>query len=210
MRTNFDRQLQALNGALIKMGDLCEEAIDAAASALLKGDRAQAQSVQALVNGIDQKARDIENDCMRLLLMQQPVAGDLRRISAALKMVTDMERIGVQSGDIAEIVATAPAMAAGEALYLGEMARETIKMVNGSVDAFVKRDAALSKRVIAHDDVVDGLFTKTKQALGRRFLEKEQLEQALDLLMIAKYFERIGDHAVNIAQWVLYAEEDKP
>ena len=142
---------------------------------------------------------------MKLLLQQQPVARDLRTVSSALKMITDMERIGDQSADIAEIVTMANIKASDETLHIGEMARAVMKMVTDSVDAFVKRDTSLAHSVIGYDDVVDGLFDDVKKALTVRFQSGGQMEYALDLLMIAKYFERIGDHAVNIAEWVIYS-----
>ncbi len=205
MRSKFDEQLHELNNELIKMGALCEHAIAMSARSLLEGDIALAAKVSESGAEIDQKERDIESRCMKLLLQQQPVARDLRAISSALKMITDMERIGDQSEDIAEIVAMAHITASDETLHIGEMSRAVIKMVTDSVDAFVKRDTALARAVVAYDDVVDGLFNEVKQALAIRFQDGGQMEYALDLLMIAKYFERIGDHAVNIAEWVLYS-----
>lgn len=205
MRARFDEQLAELNSELIEMGALCENVIGMAANALLNGDMQLAAAVAEDDSEIDQKTRDIETLCMKLLLQQQPVARDLRAISSALKMITDMERIGDQSADIAEIVMTAHITASDETLHIGEMARAVIKMVTESVDAFVRRDIDLARAVIAYDDVVDGLFDKVKQALAERLKNGEEMESALDLLMIAKYFERIGDHATNIAEWVLYS-----
>lgn len=209
MRTKFDEQLSELNAELIKMGALCENAIAMSAKSLLDGDVKLASRAADFDAGIDQKERDIESRCMKLLLLQQPVAGDLRVISSALKMITDMERIGDQSADIAEIVTMAHITASDETLHIGEMARETIKMVTDSVDAFVRRDTILARSVIDYDDVVDGLFDKVKKALAERFKNGGEMEYALDLLMIAKYFERIGDHATNIAEWVLYSMTGK-
>ena len=205
MRTGFDEQLEQLNTRLIKMGALFESSIAMAAKALLDGDLALARRVAALDLEIDNAQRDIEAFCMKLLLRQQPVARDLRSISAALKMITDMERIGDQSEDIAEIVTMAQLTASDETLHIGEMARAAIGMVTDSVEAFVKRDVALARQVVSDDDIVDGLFDEVKSAIANRFRNSDSLTCALDLLMIAKYFERIGDHAVNIAQWVLYA-----
>ena len=187
------------------MGALCENVIAMSAKALLDGDMALANKAAEYDSEIDQKERDIETLCMKLILQQQPVARDLRTISAALKMITDMERIGDQSADIAEIVTMAHITASDETLHIGEMARAVIKMVTESIDAFVKRDVALAHSVIAYDDVVDGLFDAVKRALTERFQAGGEMEYALDLLMIAKYFERIGDHATNIAEWVLYS-----
>ena len=205
MRSKFDEQLAELNEELIRMGALCENVIAMSAKALLDGDMELANKAAEYDSEIDQKERDIETLCMKLILQQQPVARDLRTISAALKMITDMERIGDQSADIAEIVTMAHITASDETLHSGEMARAVIKMVTESIDAFVKRDVVLAHSVIAYDDVVDGLFDAVKRALTERFQAGGEMEYALDLLMIAKYFERIGDHATNIAEWVLYS-----
>ena len=205
MRSKFDEQLAELNEALIRMGALCENVIAMSAKALLDGDMELANKAAEYDSEIDQKERDIETLCMKLILQQQPVARDLRTISAALKMITDMERIGDQSADIAEIVTMAHITASDETLHIGEMARAVIKMVTESIDAFVKRDVVLAHSVIAYDDVVDGLFDAVKRAVTERFQAGGEMEYALDLLMIAKYFERIGDHATNIAEWVLYS-----
>lgn len=205
MRSKFDEQLAELNEELIRMGALCENVIAMSAKALLDGDMELANKAAECDSEIDQKERDIETLCMKLILQQQPVARDLRTISAALKMITDMERIGDQSADIAEIVTMAHITASDETLHIGEMARAVIKMVTESIDAFVKRDVVLAHSVIAYDDVVDGLFDAVKRALTERFQAGGEMEYALDLLMIAKYFERIGDHATNIAEWVLYS-----
>ena len=205
MRSKFDEQLAELNEELIRMGALCENVIAMSAKALLDGDMELANKAAEYDSEIDQKERDIVTLCMKLILQQQPVARDLRTISAALKMITDMERIGDQSADIAEIVTMAHITASDETLHIGEMARAVIKMVTESIDAFVKRDVVLAHSVIAYDDVVDGLFDAVKRALTERFQAGGEMEYALDLLMIAKYFERIGDHATNIAEWVLYS-----
>ena len=205
MRSKFDEQLTFLNKELITMGALCEDAIAMSAKALGEGDVSLAGGVFDYSTQIDQKERDIEAMCMRLLL-QQPVAKDLRVISSALKMVTDMERIGNNSGDIAEIVTMQHITAAHDKLNIHDMAVATIKMVTDSIDAFVKNDVELAKSVIAYDDVVDGHFDRAKKQLIRYLGQPEaDGEYALDLLMIAKYLERIGDHATNIAQWVLFS-----
>lgn len=206
MRLNFDNQLKLLHTELISMGSLCENAIAMATKALASGDTQIAMQVSETVAEIDQKERDIETMCMKLLLQQQPVAGDLRMISSALKMVTDMERIGDNSGDIAEVVMMANISAADSTLRLQEMAAATIKMVTGSIDAFVKKDIDLAKNVIAYDDVVDDYFNRIKNDLVRQFADpNESTEKMLDLLMIAKYFERMGDHAAQIAKWVVFS-----
>ena len=206
MRSRFDEQLSQLNREMIEMGALCEEVIALASQALTEGDAALARKVAPLDGEIDQKERDIEAMCLRLLLQQQPVARDLRQISAALKMITDMERIGDQAEDIAEIVPFVVGHSAENDVLLKEMARATIQMVTGSVDAYVKHDLALAEKVVADDDIVDGFFDQVKdQLIGRIARSPEEGEYALDLLMIAKYLERIGDHAVNIAQWVTFS-----
>lgn len=206
MRTRFDEQLSLLNRELIEMGALCEEAIALAAKALLSGDTEEAAKVLPLDEEIDRKERNIESLCLKLLLQQQPVARDLRQVSAALKMITDMERIGDQAADIAEIIGYLKGRTGSEFDLIGDMARAAIKMVTESVDAFVRCDTELADRVISHDDVVDDLFNEMKKALSRIIAERpEDGEYAIDLLMIAKYFERIGDHAVNIAEWVVFS-----
>ncbi len=206
MRNRFDEQLALLKKELIEMGALCEEVIAKASEALTRGDVALAAKVAPLDGQIDRKERDIESLCLRLLLQQQPVARDLRKISAALKMITDMERIGDQAEDIAEIVTFLKGRTGQNDDLLREMARSTIKMVTESVDAFVKHDIMLAEKVVAYDDVVDNYFEQVKDELIARIAENpDDGEYALDLLMIAKYFERIGDHAVNIAEWVMFS-----
>lgn len=205
MRNRFDEQLFELNREIIEMGAMCEEAIAAAAKSLIDGDLELAAKVISNGSLIDQMERDIEGRCMKLLLHQQPVARDLRLISAALKMITDMERIGDQAEDIAEIVTSLNGRRMNGLEQIGKMARETIGMVTASVDAFVKRDVELAKKVIAQDDVVDGYFSEIKRSIISLITEDSvDGEFALDLLMISKYFERIGDHATNIAEWVIY------
>ena len=206
MRNRFDEQLYELNREIIEMGAMCEEAIAAAAKALSAGDIALAENVRANSGAIDQMERDIEGRCMKLLLHQQPVARDLRLISAALKMITDMERIGDQAEDIAEIVTFLNGRTMDGVELIEEMARETIEMVTTSVDAFVKKDVELAQKVIEQDDIVDDYFSRVKCGIITLITENHaDGEFALDLLMIAKYFERIGDHATNIAEWVIYS-----
>lgn len=206
MRQKFDEQLERLNKEMIQMGALCESAIAMAAKALEEGNVKLAGRVLDLSSEIDQKERDIETMCMKLLLQQQPVAKDLRIISSALKMVTDMERIGDNSGDIAEIVTMANISASDHTLPIQDMTKAVIKMVTDSIDAFVKRDASRAKEVIDYDDVVDGFFDEIKTDLIRQFGSPESNgEKVLDLLMIAKYLERMGDHAVEIAKWVIFS-----
>ncbi len=206
MRSKFDEQLFALHKELIMMGALCESAISLSAKALEEGDPAKAGEVFDFSSQIDRKERDIEAMCMRLLLQQQPVARDLRTISSALKMVTDMERIGNNSADIAEIVGMEHIKATHDKLNIHDMALATIQMVTNSIDAFVKNDVQLAKSVIAYDDVVDGHFNRIKSALIEALRDHDtDGEYALDLLMIAKYLERMGDHAANIAEWVMFS-----
>ena len=206
MRSRFDEQLNILNTEMIEMGALCEESIALASKALTTGDVSLAERVSELSADIDQKERDIESRCMKLLLQQQPVARDLRQISAALKMITDMERIGDQAEDIAEIITYLEGRTAEETVHIRDMAAETISMVTDSVDAYVKNDTELAKTVIVHDDKVDEYFDRIKGNLIKMIAENpENGEYALDLLMIAKYFERIGDHATNIAEWVIFS-----
>ena len=205
MRDRFNEQLEQLNVELIKMGALCEEAISAAAKALLEGDAALRETAAAAEREIDQKERDIESLCMKLLLQQQPVARDLRTISAALKMISDMERIGDQAADIAEITRDIADNSIKDLVPIGDMARATIKMVTDSVDSFVRKDLGLAEAVISSDDVVDDLFLQVREELIRRIGMGDSGEVCIDLLMIAKYLERIGDHAVNIAEWVEYS-----
>ena len=206
MRSRFDEQLAILNRELIEMGALCEEAIALAAKALTDKDKTMAAKVAAMDAEIDQKERNIESMCLKLLLQQQPVARDLRQISAALKMITDMERIGDQAEDISEIVITLDGRYAENSALLKGMAESAIQMVTESVDAYVKRDTALAHKVIEMDDIVDDYFDQVKAELIRKIAgEPADGEYALDLLMIAKYLERIGDHAVNIAEWVIFS-----
>lgn len=206
MRDQFEEQLRELNEQLREMGTRCKDVISRAAEAFRNGDVEQALGIRAESAVIDRLERDIENCCMKLLLHQQPVAADFRLVSAALKMITDMERIGDQAEDIAEIVVFLDGSTMAEASMIDEMARETIAMVTGSVDAFVKKDTVLARRVITRDDLVDRCFSEVRKQIIRLIAEDAaDGEQALDLLMIAKYFERIGDHAVNIAEWVIYS-----
>lgn len=208
MRNRFDMQLQQLDCELIQLGALIEHAIAGAAKALTNMDEAQAKEVMVIDDEIDHKERDIERLCLRLLLQQQPVARDLRLISAALKMITDMERIGDQVADIAELAQmyAQSGTVLSHMQHIDDMARATIQMVTESVDAFVKKDLQIVQRVITYDDVVDDLFDEVKHDLVQLISAHQECgEQAIDLLMIAKYFERIGDHAANVAEWVAFS-----
>jgi phosphate transport system protein len=205
MRSRFDDQLEALHTELIEMGSLCENAISNAAQALLEGDLELARRAAEFDHEIDEKERKIESLALKLLLFQQPVARDLRQVSAALKMITDMERIGDQAADIAEITTMAH-IVPEDTLHVNDMARATIKMVTESIDAFVQADLKLARAVVDYDDVVDDLFDQVKKELIELIGKSpDRGEYAIDLLMIAKYFERIGDHAVNIAEWVEFS-----
>lgn len=206
MRNHFDEQLAQLNTELITMGALCEEAISKATKYLIDNDESLKQKVIDTDKQIDQKERDIENLCMKLLLQQQPVAKDLRTISSALKMISDMERIGDQASDIAEIVCFVNRSGIGGKVHIADMARSTIKMVTDSIESFVQNDVNIAYEVIKSDTVVDNLFLKVKNELIAGVKdETNDAEALIDLLMIAKYFERIGDHAENIAEWVIYS-----
>lgn len=209
-RTKFDQQLDELNLQMIRMSALCERAISQAVKALLESDEELARQTISLDAEIDQKEREIESSCLKLLLQQHPVAGDLRHISAVLKMITDLERIGDQAADIAEITICLAGRGTGRLKRIREMAEATSRMVTESIDAFARRDLKLVREVIAYDDVVDGLFDQVKDALIRLIHEDvDNGEFAIDLLMIAKYFERIGDHATNIAEWAQFSIEGR-
>ena len=206
MRSKFDEQLALLNRELIEMGALCEEVIALSSKALTELDKTLAAKVAPLDTEIDQKERTIESMCLKLLLQQQPVARDLRQITAALKMITDMERIGDQAEDIAEIISFIDGHTSENDTLMREMAKAVIQMVTESVDAYVKHDIALAEKVIADDDIVDDYFDSVKKKLiGSIARNPGDGEYALDILMIAKYFERIGDHATNIAEWVIFS-----
>ena len=206
MRNQFDRQLSQLNTELVTMGALCEEAITNAVKYLTDHDDSSKHACLEADRQIDKKERDIENLCLKLILQQQPVARDLRIVSAALKMISDMERIGDQASDIVEIAAYIEKRGTLGETHIREMAEATIRMVSESIDSFVKMNLEIANLVIRHDNVVDGLFDKVKQELIKSITEgHSDAEALLDLLMIAKYFERIGDHAENIAEWVIYS-----
>lgn len=206
MRNRFDQQLLQLNEDLIEMGALCKEAVADAMTALLKSDRQARQKAFLTEYEIDHKERDIESLCMKLLLQQQPVARDLRTISAALKMISDMERIGDQASDIADIVKFLEGSDITQHVHIQQMAEAAMQMLTDSVDSFVKKDLLLARKVMAADDTVDELFNQVKSELIQVISQSpEKGEQCIDTLMIAKYFERIGDHVVNIAEWVEYS-----
>ena len=207
MRNKFDMQLQHLNEQLIHMGELCEVAINRATTALQKGDIEQAREVREADEEIDQMEKDIERLCLKLLLQQQPVARDLRQISAALKMITDMERIGDQASDIAEIIISEGRVEPTEIPRIGQMSEAAAKMVRDSVTAYVEKDLELSRNVMEADDEVDKMFEENKQELVEFIAQNKgnQGVKVIDLIMVAKYLERIADHATNIAEWVEFS-----
>ena len=207
MRNRFDEQLHTLNHELLEMGALIERAIRSATDALEKQDVEAALQAIAADKEVNQAERDIESLCLKLLLQQQPVARDLRLISSALKMITDMERIGDQASDIAELVIyLSKEPYRKELKHLPQMAENAIRMVTGALDAYVRKDVALAQEVMAMDDAIDALFVTVKDELIAHIRNDASAgSQAIDLLMIAKYYERIGDHAQNIAEWVEYA-----
>ena len=206
MRDLFQEQLNELKRELTVMGASCEEIIALASQALTGWDVELVQKVNTIGGQIDESERTIETICMKLLLRQQPVARDLRQISAAMKMITDMERIGDQAEDIVEIVPYMNTHPDEKFPKIREMAKAAQSMVTEAVDAYVKQDLSLARRVMAHDDVVDDYFTQVKSGIIDIIAaEPSQGEYALDLLMIAKYFERIGDHCTNIAEWVEFS-----
>ena len=207
MRNRFDEQLEQLNNHLLEMGALIEHSIENATQAMINQDVEAAKASVAADHEVDQKEREIEALCLKLLLQQQPVARDLRLISAALKMITDMERIGDQAADIAGIVSyIAREPYIKELVHLPQMGRNAIAMVRGSLDAYVNKDLDLARKVMGMDDAIDQLFDIVKDELIDHIRSDASAgSQAVDLLMIAKYYERIGDHAQNIAEWVEYA-----
>ena len=207
MRSRFDEQLAVLNNSLIEMGALVENAIAKVAKALISQDVNAAKSIIEGDSVIDEKEKEIESLCLKLILNQQPVARDLRQISTALKMITDMERIGDQASDISELSIFLAGQEYIKKLdHISQMAEVTIKMVTNSIDAFVKKDLELAQAVIAYDDIVDELYVSVKKDLITLVhADVKNGEQAFDLMQIAKYYERIGDHAVNIAEWVIFS-----
>ena len=211
MRNKFDEQLKNLNEEMIQMGTMIEENIQKAIEALVKNDVKMAKEIMEKDAVIDQKQRDIEGICFNLLIQQQPVAKDLRAITAAMKMVTDMERIGDHAADISEItilLSDSEKVSGFDTII--KMASEASVMLIRSIDAFTQKDEVKAKEVIDHDDVVDELFDKVKDELIELIKEDPKRgEQEIDMLMIAKYLERIGDHATNIAEWVIYSLDNK-
>ena len=206
MRNKFDNELLILNENLTSMGALCENSISMAVKAFLSGDVSYAKITIEVDSEIDEKEKEIEQQCLKLLLQQQPVARDLRTISAALKMITDIERIGDQASDIAELTRYTKGYENAISPHIRKMTEEAVKMVKDAIESFVKRDLQLAKNVIEYDDVVDSLFITVKNdIIGMIKNEKDEGEVIIDILMIAKYLERIADHATNIAEWVEFS-----
>lgn len=211
MRTKFDEQLHMLNQEMMHMGSMIEEKIQKAIEALIGQDSALAKEIMDGDCEVDREQKKIENICFNLLMQQQPVARDLRVISAAMKMVTDMERIGDHAADISEMtvmMSDTPYVADLEDIK--KMASETVLMLIRSIEAYVEKDMLKAQSVIDHDDIVDDLFHKNKQDLIELIQKNPAVsEQAADMLMVAKYFERIGDHATNLAENIIFALDDK-
>ena len=206
MRDKFQQQLQQLNEDLIEMGALCKEAVADAMTALLYSDKQARQKAFLTEYEIDNKEREIENLCMKLLLQQQPVARDLRNISAALKMISDMERIGDQASDIADITKFLENSELTQHVHIQQMAESAMSMLTESIDAFVRKDLLLARKVMKEDNTVDDLFNQIKLEVIQEIAQNpDEGELCVDMMMVAKYFERIADHVVNIAEWVEYS-----
>ena len=206
MRTKLDQMLDTMNMELIRMGAMCQEAISCAVYGMLCGQEELTEKTFSIERAIDEKEREIESLCMKLLLRQQPVAKDLRVVSVALKMIRDMERSGDQAADIAGISRHIENDNVFGRVHVKEMAEAAIKMVTDSINSFVARDVAAARKVVADDDTVDGLFLEVRRELVAALAENSVVgESCIDILMIAKYLERIGDHATNIAEWVEYS-----
>ena len=211
MRSKFDEQLHLLNQEMMQMGSMIEDSIQKAINALIDQNVELAKKIMNSDNDVDHEQKKIENICFNLLMQQQPVAKDLRVISAAMKMVTDMERIGDHAADISEMtILMSKTKYIPNLEHINRMASETVQMLIRSIEAYVEKDMKKAVDVIASDDVVDDLFDKNKAELIEQIQrEPQSAESAADMLMVAKYFERIGDHATNIAEWVIFALDDK-
>ena len=211
MREKYEQELKKLNSAIINMGKMIEIAIESSMIALMGRDTEAAKTVGQNDEAINEMEREIEAQCMKLLLQQQPMATDLRMITAALKMITDMERIGDHAADISEMtILMGQNSRIDKFHHISEMANETMIMLNHSIEAYVEKDVVKAREVIKEDDIVDKLFVKAKKDVIQLILNNpEEGEEAADILMIAKYFERIGDHATNIAEWVIYSLKQK-
>jgi phosphate transport system protein len=209
MRTRFDDELDELHKAMVEIGQLCKDTITEATDTLFTGDAHEAKDSINLYHRIHKNEREIEDSCLRLLMQQQPVATDLRVISASLKAVYDLERIGEIAADISEMVINDHMSVANDMINLKEMSQIAAEMVNDSITSLVKTDKDLADTVIRRDDQVDSLFDQAKETLIKSFKEDGNPEYLLNLLMVAKYFEKIGDHAVNIARWAKFVETGK-
>ncbi|MST87825.1 phosphate signaling complex protein PhoU [Lactobacillus porci] len=209
MRTRFDDELDELHKAMVEIGQLCKDTITETTDTLFTGDAHEAKDSINLYHRIHKNEREIEDSCLRLLMQQQPVATDLRVISASLKAVYDLERIGEIAADISEMVINDHMSVANDMINLKEMSQTAAEMVNDSITSLVKTDKDLADTVIRRDDQVDGLFDQAKETLIKSFKENGNPEYLLNLLMVAKYFEKIGDHAVNIARWAKFVETGK-
>ena len=206
MRAYFDQQLDLLKDEMVYMGGLCEEAIQLTVDALLNGDIKRAKTINNMMSQISQQERSIENICLKLLMQQQPVARDLRTISAALKLVTAMERLGIQACEIAEIISVGNIEQATDKVDFRQISDAVSNMVHMSLQAFGDKDMELANEVLKYDDVVDNLFCDIRSDLiGRLKAGSNDAEYLMDMMMIDKYFERIGDHAANIAKWVNFS-----
>lgn len=206
MRSMFDQQLKTLNEEMLYMGGLCEDTIQQTIEALMSGDVKKAHDLNNMMSQLTQQERSIENICLKLLMQQQPVARDLRTISSSLKMVTDMERIGIQACEIAEIIAAGNVIRATDKVDFQELSDEVSHMVQMAMMAYDKKNLDLADEVIKYDDVVDKLFCDIREDLIKQLKDDtNDAECFIDMLMIDKYFERIGDHAVNIASWVKFS-----
>ena len=205
MRDRYEEELNNLNNSIINMGKMIEVAIESYVIALMGRDKDAAKEVAGNDDAIDSMERDIEAQCMKLLLQQQPMATDLRLITAALKMITDMERIGDHAVDVADLVLQIPDFAYNKMNELTQMSSEIITMLHNAVQSYIEKDYNKAKNVIAYDDVIDNLYHTIKKDLVEKIKKTDEGEQILDYLLIAKYFERIGDHACNIAEWVVFA-----
>ncbi|NMW47278.1 phosphate signaling complex protein PhoU [Mobiluncus curtisii] len=207
MRSRFDQQLTQLNEMLVQTGELCEQAISQTMVALSSSSDEIAREVIRADAHIDQMERDIEHLCLKLLLQQQPVAGDLRQVSAALKMITDMERIGDQTADIAEIVKSTDMSLVRGFPKIPQMAAKTAAMVHDAVQSFVDRDLALATATQAADEAVDRMFAEVATEMIDFIVHADaaDAQKAIDVIMIAKYLERIGDHATNLGEWVNFS-----
>ena len=214
MREKYEEELRQLNTSIISMGKMIEVAIESSILALMAHDVKAADVIIRSDDAIDEKEKEIEQLCLKLLLRQQPVAAELRLVTAALKMVTDMERIGDHAGDVADLlkqmcevnVSGKDVLGAYINSQLNEMGTAIQKMLKDSIEAYINRDVDMAKKVITSDDVADGLYHEINSELIWQIQNKvTYAEQIADYLLIAKYFERIGDHATNIAEWVIFA-----